>query len=214
MDDKDLNEAIFEAIDEGLIYYADQWKVLEHYCTPQDANWDTAIEEFTNDIYVLADDIIGERGEDTDESLHEDVEEETEEETIEDEEEVGKKGRKSTASGDLWTKVYDEIFGLNDTYKVIPITNGHGIVDYKKFFDPRDHIEKHPSLGDDYGIGVKGAENIGRLEDVAKVMKLKVKRGKTGTSAYVIIPREYHDKRYTIWTEKNGIELPTEKIKA
>ena len=50
----DRLEAVWDAIDSGLIYYDDQWEVLKHYCTPFDANWEDAIEEFANDVVNVA----------------------------------------------------------------------------------------------------------------------------------------------------------------
>lgn len=54
-------DAIWQAIDEGLIYTKDQWVVLEHYCTPTDANFDEAIEELASDMGSILSDIY-ERG--------------------------------------------------------------------------------------------------------------------------------------------------------
>ena len=50
-------DAIWQAIDEGLIYTRDQWVVLEHYCTPTDANFDEAIEELASDMGSILSDI-------------------------------------------------------------------------------------------------------------------------------------------------------------
>lgn len=50
-------DAIWQAIDEGLIYTRDQWIVLEHYCTPTDANLDEAIEELASDMGSILSDI-------------------------------------------------------------------------------------------------------------------------------------------------------------
>lgn len=66
---KDVSEAVFDAEDRVLIYYNQQWTVLEHYLTPQEANWAEAIELFENDLIGLASEIIDEREEETDESL-------------------------------------------------------------------------------------------------------------------------------------------------
>lgn len=44
---------IMEAIGNALIYYASQWKVLQFYFNPQDANWDNALEYFTEDIDAI-----------------------------------------------------------------------------------------------------------------------------------------------------------------
>lgn len=49
----ELIEKIYDAINNVLIYYSDQWNILEHYCSPQDANFDYALECFVQDIYEL-----------------------------------------------------------------------------------------------------------------------------------------------------------------
>lgn len=49
--DSNSDESLMQAIDDGLIYTSDCWRVLAAYCTPQDANWDTAIEAFTDDLF-------------------------------------------------------------------------------------------------------------------------------------------------------------------
>lgn len=54
-DDYDI---IWSAIDEGLIYTRDQWAVLEHYCTPSDANFDEAIEELATDMNEIIADLV------------------------------------------------------------------------------------------------------------------------------------------------------------
>lgn len=48
------DEDIFYSIDTALMYYDDQWIVLKHYCVPTEANWEYAIEEFTNLIFHLS----------------------------------------------------------------------------------------------------------------------------------------------------------------
>lgn len=50
----ELSDAVLDAINDGLIYYADEWTVLKHYCTPQDANWETAVSSFTDDLINYA----------------------------------------------------------------------------------------------------------------------------------------------------------------
>ena len=51
VDDFTSDEDIWTAIDDELIYTYDQWTVLEHYCTPQDANWEVAFENLSGDIF-------------------------------------------------------------------------------------------------------------------------------------------------------------------
>ena len=44
---------VYQAMDDELIWYSDQWLVLQTYCTPQNANWEEAIESFTNDVLCI-----------------------------------------------------------------------------------------------------------------------------------------------------------------
>lgn len=57
-DGEDVDEEIYSAIDEGLIYNADQWKVMQHYQTASEANLDSAIEELTQDLIGISYEII------------------------------------------------------------------------------------------------------------------------------------------------------------
>lgn len=59
-DYSDIYEAIVSALDDELIYYADQWEVLRFYQTPQTANWDRAIDEFIDDLQCCVDEIENE----------------------------------------------------------------------------------------------------------------------------------------------------------
>lgn len=52
VDDYSDSDSVWEAVDEGLIYIADQWAVYMHYCQPGDP-WDECLEEFTNDIMSI-----------------------------------------------------------------------------------------------------------------------------------------------------------------
>ena len=51
VDNFEDDEDIWQAIDDELIYTYDQWTVLEHYCTPQDANWEVAFDNLSGDIF-------------------------------------------------------------------------------------------------------------------------------------------------------------------
>lgn len=53
VDDFTSDEDIYSAIDDELIYTYDQWKVLEYYCTPQDANWEVASESLMGDVFSI-----------------------------------------------------------------------------------------------------------------------------------------------------------------
>lgn len=57
-EERDDYEAVIRAIDDGLIYYADQWTVLKYYFTPQDANFEKAIELFSQDLLTALDYLI------------------------------------------------------------------------------------------------------------------------------------------------------------
>ena len=46
-----LEECINDTIDNSLIYYRDQWNVLEDFCTPAEADWNYAMEELYNLVY-------------------------------------------------------------------------------------------------------------------------------------------------------------------
>lgn len=59
VEDFEDDEDIYSAIDDELIYTYDQWKVLEHYCTPQEANWDSAYSDFMSDIFAICSRIAG-----------------------------------------------------------------------------------------------------------------------------------------------------------
>lgn len=52
--EEDVYEAVNKAIDEGLIYYNDEWAVIEHYTTPEDIDSDT----YYNAIQQLSEDVI------------------------------------------------------------------------------------------------------------------------------------------------------------
>lgn len=63
----ELYEAIFGAIDDGLIYTKDQWTVLEHYYTPSEANFQEAIEQLENDVYEIVKGLLSEDEEEDEE---------------------------------------------------------------------------------------------------------------------------------------------------
>lgn len=46
----DAYEALFQAMDEEMIYTKDQWTMIEYYCTPQNADFNGAWEDFANDL--------------------------------------------------------------------------------------------------------------------------------------------------------------------
>lgn len=50
---EEVEESIYEAIDEELIYYDDQWTIMRFYQLPKDANLENALMEFQDDITSL-----------------------------------------------------------------------------------------------------------------------------------------------------------------
>lgn len=50
-EDSDWHDALMEDLDNDLIYYESQWNILKEYCTPQEADWNTAFECYLDDIY-------------------------------------------------------------------------------------------------------------------------------------------------------------------
>ena len=61
--EKDLFDCVADAINWGLIYYADQWKVIQFYQTPATANFSDACEELENDLYQVAEEVLSEEEE-------------------------------------------------------------------------------------------------------------------------------------------------------
>lgn len=47
------DEDILTSLDDELIYYDDQWIVLQEYQSPQEANWNEAIEQFICDLFSI-----------------------------------------------------------------------------------------------------------------------------------------------------------------
>lgn len=44
-----INDMLYDSIDSTIIYYKDQWTILQENCTPQEANWDFAINTFIDE---------------------------------------------------------------------------------------------------------------------------------------------------------------------
>ena len=55
--EEDLFDAVYQAMDDELIYTNDQWQILMGYSTPQEANWNNAINEFTEDLCVYVNEL-------------------------------------------------------------------------------------------------------------------------------------------------------------
>ena len=49
----DIENAVSLALDDGFIYTRDQWEVLAHYCTPFEADYNFAEEQFYSDLVAL-----------------------------------------------------------------------------------------------------------------------------------------------------------------
>ena len=61
VNEDNIDDYVWQEIDNSLIYTADQWTVMAHYQSPEDANFNEAMDEFTEDIRSIVEDIISER---------------------------------------------------------------------------------------------------------------------------------------------------------
>ena len=52
-EDVDASEKVIDALNDSLIYYADQWEVMKAYQNPTEANLQNALEEFINDLLLV-----------------------------------------------------------------------------------------------------------------------------------------------------------------
>lgn len=48
--ENDPYDLLYSCIDDAIIYNNDQWTILKSYCTPTEANWEEAIDQFTSDL--------------------------------------------------------------------------------------------------------------------------------------------------------------------
>lgn len=79
VDDYSDEEDVMEAMDADLIYTSDQWKVIEHYCTPENANYNDAMDALVGDLLAIAGKIAESNKDDEDDEDEEDeVEDDTE----------------------------------------------------------------------------------------------------------------------------------------
>ena len=46
-------EELQQAIDDSLIYYDDLWEIMKYYQTPEEANFNEAMEEFYGDLVEI-----------------------------------------------------------------------------------------------------------------------------------------------------------------
>lgn len=68
------DDCIMQGISDNLIYSDDEWEVLRHYCSAQEADWNEAYYSFVDDIYGVASYIHSKEridSEDDDEDLYE-----------------------------------------------------------------------------------------------------------------------------------------------
>lgn len=79
VDNFEDDEDIYRAIDDELVYTYDQWKVIEHYCTPQEANWESAYSDFMNDVFAICSRIAGMNHKEDDDTEEQENKEEPEE---------------------------------------------------------------------------------------------------------------------------------------
>lgn len=61
INEDNIDDYVWNEIDNSLIYTEDQWTVMAHYQSPEDANFNEAMDEFTEDIRSIVEDIISER---------------------------------------------------------------------------------------------------------------------------------------------------------
>lgn len=50
-DSDEIMQSIYEAVDDSVIYYDDQWEIIEWACSPVEANWHDAIDYFYDELY-------------------------------------------------------------------------------------------------------------------------------------------------------------------
>lgn len=61
IEEDDLWDELLSAIDDSLIYTEDQWSIIKFYCSPSNADFSYAMEEFENELYsIIIDNIITE----------------------------------------------------------------------------------------------------------------------------------------------------------
>ncbi len=66
MDSTDTDE-LWNAMDDELIYTADQWEIMKYYCTPDTANFTEAYDAFYSDLCAAIESGALEMDEDEDE---------------------------------------------------------------------------------------------------------------------------------------------------
>ena len=61
VNEDNIDDYVWQEIDNSLIYTEDQWTVMAHYQSPEDADFNEAMDEFTEDIRSIVEDIVSER---------------------------------------------------------------------------------------------------------------------------------------------------------
>ena len=55
-EDVDASEKVIDALNDSLIYYDDQWEVMKAYQNPEEANFQSSLDEFLNDLLSVIED--------------------------------------------------------------------------------------------------------------------------------------------------------------
>ena len=53
INEDNLWDELLSAMDDSLIYTEDQWSIIKFYCSPSNANFSYAMEEFENELYNI-----------------------------------------------------------------------------------------------------------------------------------------------------------------
>ena len=61
VNDEYLDTIVWEAMDEGMVYTADQWTMLHEYCTPQEVDFDNAWSSMSSDVRRVVETILKRR---------------------------------------------------------------------------------------------------------------------------------------------------------
>ena len=201
--DGDLEEAVMQAIDDGLIYTDDQLNLMNRYMSASEIS--DVFFNYCNDL--LFDELLGALEErvgddDTDESLNESEEKLNLDDYADDDNE----------DRDVWSVVYDEIFGVGgkDTNFYHSQEEGESDTsvpeDDHKFFDFRKTKKDFSFLVDNDAIGVHEPADIERVKKIADKYGVKYKEGKSGKSIVVLIPKNLLNKPAIKYMKDRGLK--------
>lgn len=56
---EDLEDAVLEELDNDLIWTEDQWRVMQTYQTPYEADFNRALDEYANDLILAMQNFLG-----------------------------------------------------------------------------------------------------------------------------------------------------------